>query len=49
MEDYNPNKLNNKFAHLTNNSIQKYNSKVNASELANESMWSMDQLKQLAD
>lgn len=49
MEDYNPNKLNNKFAHLTNNSVQKNNTKVNAAELANESMWSMDQLKEMIE
>lgn len=44
LEDYNPSKLSNKFAHLTNNSIQKYNKGVNAEALMNESMWTMEQL-----
>lgn len=38
LEDYNPDKLKNKYAHLTNNSIQKYNSKVGKADIS-ESMW----------
>jgi tubulin monoglycylase TTLL3/8 len=49
LEDYNSLKLNNKFAHLTNNSIQKYNSKINAEELMNESMWTMEELSNYID
>lgn len=38
LEDYNPEKLKNKYSHLTNNSIQKYNTKVGKADL-DESMW----------
>jgi tubulin monoglycylase TTLL3/8 len=49
LEEYNPAKLSNKYAHLTNNSIQKYNSKINAEELARESMWTQEQLMQYVE
>lgn len=45
LEDYDPSKLANKFAHLTNNSVQKHNTKVNSSELMHESMWTQEQLR----
>ena len=38
LEDYDTDKLKNKYAHLTNNSIQKYNAKVGKAELS-DSMW----------
>lgn len=38
LEDYDTGMLKNKYAHLTNNSIQKYNTKIGNNEL-NTSMW----------
>jgi tubulin monoglycylase TTLL3/8 len=38
LEDYNTDTLKNKYAHLTNNSIQKYNSKMGTSDIES-SMW----------
>ena len=49
LEPYDPKKLNNRYIHLTNNSVQKYNSKVTNEDFVNESMWSMDQMKTFLD
>ena len=44
LEDYDTNKLKNKYAHLTNNSIQKYNNKVTKVDIS-ESMWDREQFE----
>ena len=38
LEDYNTDALKNRYAHLTNNSIQKYNTKIGSADL-DSSMW----------
>lgn len=35
--------------HLTNNSVQKQNSKTNKETISKESMWTMEELKQYAE
>lgn len=35
--------------HLTNNSVQKQNSKANKETISKESMWTMEELKQYAE
>ena len=46
MEKYDPGKLNNRFAHLANNSVQKYNSKKPNEAIETDSMWSKEQFKE---
>lgn len=38
LEDYNTDMLKNRYAHLTNNSVQKYNTKIGSTDLES-SMW----------
>lgn len=48
IEEYDELKITNKFAHLTNNSVQKYNKNLTQTELKESlknSMWTQDQLK----